>query len=245
MSDSANGNDTLRAATLVPSMNRVRALPAFFAVVISTSACAQVAGYSDGPIRSPVFDSAKVVVETVAINNWLNANFSRLPAERHQGAREHIHALIDSRIKEIYARDKSILPKQPDPILPILFSWAGRLGVHAADATYEAVRGKYPVVPPAGPIPPRGLRIALDGELLKITSELGGWLAAVPYYFFIFAMSDAIGTDARRTQAVVCRNGYSARRRPARLLTGDARPVLFAESSFKRFCGSMVEAFRN
>jgi len=41
-------------------MNKVRALPAFFTLVISTAACAQVSGYSDGPIRSPVFDSAKV-----------------------------------------------------------------------------------------------------------------------------------------------------------------------------------------
>ncbi len=188
-------------------MIQLRALVAFLAAITASGSSAQVGNYSDEPIRSPVFDSAKVVVETVAVNNWLNVNFSKLPPERYQGVREHIHALIDSRIKEIYSRDKSILPKQADPILPVLFSWAGRLGVYGADVTYQAIRSTYPVVPPPGPTPPAGLRLALKGELLGITSELGGWSVAVPYYFFIFAASDATGTDARRTQTVAVTMG--------------------------------------
>jgi hypothetical protein len=188
-------------------MIQFRALVAVLAVVITTGTSAQVGHYSDEPIRKPVFDSAKVVVEAVAVNNWLNANFLTLSPERYQGVREHIHALIDSRIKEIYSRDKSILPKQADPILPILFSWVGRLGVYGADVTYQAIRGTYAVVPPVGPTPPVGLGLALDGELLRINSELGGWSMSVPYYFFIFAMNDATGPDARRTQTVAVTMG--------------------------------------
>lgn len=180
-----------------------RALLGFCILVIPIVTGAQVIGYSDDPLRNPVFDSAKVLVETVGVNNWLHANFSRLSPEQNKGVREHVHALIDSRVKEIYLRDRLILPKQPDPILPILFSWAGRLGVYGADAVYRAIQGTYPVVPPPAPATPLGLRLTLDGQLLHITSEFGGWSVAVPYYFFISEMHDGSGTDAQRMQAIV------------------------------------------
>lgn len=35
-------------------------------------------GYSTGPLKNPVFDSAKVAVETAAFNNWLNGNYASL-----------------------------------------------------------------------------------------------------------------------------------------------------------------------
>ena len=188
-------------------MNRIRKSVAIVCYALSVNAIAEITGYSDEPLQKPVFDSARVLVESVSINNWLNENYRRLSPQQTQGVREHLHALIDSQVKEIYARDKTILPKKPDPVLATLFSWAGRVGVYGADETYRAVRGTVPLEPPPGPRPPDGLAVSLQGDLLKVTSASGGWEASVPYYFFIFALSNAVGSDGNRVEAAIVSTG--------------------------------------
>lgn len=47
-------------------------------------------GYSVEPLRSPIFDPAKVVVETTALNNWLGANIQKLNHEQMKGPHEHL-----------------------------------------------------------------------------------------------------------------------------------------------------------
>ena len=188
-------------------MIHLRTFIAIVCGVVSVNAIAEVTGYADGPLQKPVFDSARVLVESVGINNWLNENYARLLPQQTQGVREHLHALIDSQIKEIYARDKSILPKKSDPVLATLFSWVGRMGVYGADETYRAVRGTVPMEPPPGPRPPDGFTVVLQGDLLKVTSTAGGWEVLVPYHFFIFTLSNAVGADGKRTEAAVISTG--------------------------------------
>lgn len=188
-------------------MNIIRNFVTVICCVLSANAIAEVTGYSDEPLQKPVFESARVLVESVSINNWLNENYKNLSPQQTQGVREHLHALIDSQVKAIYARDKTILPKKPDPVLATLFSWAGRVGVYGADETYRAVRGTVPLEPPPGPRPPDGLAVSLQGDLLKVTSAAGGWEASVPYHFFIFNLSNAVGSDGNRLEAAIVSTG--------------------------------------
>jgi hypothetical protein len=152
-------------------------------------------------------DPARVLVESVEINNWLNANSGQLTQQQRQSVREHLHALIDSRVKELYLREKAILPKGPDPVLAMLYGWGGRLGVFGADQVYARIKGDYPVQPPAGPRAPMGMDISFKGDSLKVTSGTGKWEVSFPYYFFVFEMQNSTDAEGRRLEAVVVSTG--------------------------------------
>jgi len=188
-----------------PQRTMRRSLLAVIGIIFSVSANAFA--YAEEPFKTSAIEPARVLVEAVGINNWLNANHSRMSAAQVQGAREHLHALIDSRVKELYAKNGVLVPKEPDPILAMLFAWAGRLGVYGADAVYSAVRGTYIVKPPPGPRPPDGLTLALQNDTLVISSSAGEWQASVPYHFFIFMLSNAAGPDSKRTEVAVISTG--------------------------------------
>jgi hypothetical protein len=81
------------------------------ALLLPTGADAQnwmQGGYSTQPLRDPIFDMARVTAETTAINNWLNANYQRLSHAEMKGPREHLYYLVDSRIKDTYARTGAV-----------------------------------------------------------------------------------------------------------------------------------------
>lgn len=162
---------------------------------------------SEEPLKKAAIEPARVLVEAVGISNWLNANHSRMDPGQTQGAREHLHALIDSRVKELYAKTGMLLPKEPDPILAMLYSWAGRLGVYGADPVYAAVRGTFLVKPPPGPQPPDGLAVGLQKDMLTIASSAGEWRATVPYHFFIFALNSAPTPDSKLVETVAISTG--------------------------------------
>ena len=167
----------------------------------------KVFALSEEPMKKAAIEPARVLVEAVGINNWLNANHSKMDSGQTQSAREHLHALIDSRVKELYANTGMLLPKEPDQILAILYSWAGRLGVYGADPVYAAVRGNFLVKPPPGPQPPDGLAVGLQNDMLTIASSAGEWRATVPYHFFIFALNSASTSDSKLIETVAISTG--------------------------------------
>ncbi len=146
-------------------------------------------------------------MESVGINNFLGKEHASLQDGQRQGAREHLHALIDSRVKQLYAKNGAFAPPQADPALAILNSWAGRLGVYGADLIYPAVKGTYPVQPPPGPTTPPSFDLNLVAESLVLSSTAGGWRASVPYHFFISRLEDAHAPDGLRTEAAVFSTG--------------------------------------
>ena len=168
---------------------------------------ASAAPYAVEPLQTPVFDAARVLVEAVAVSNWLDTNYSHLSAAQTQGVREHIHALIDSRVKELYSTSKLLMPTKPDIVLAMLYAWVGRLGVYGADDVYGAVRGTYPARPPPGPRPPEGLAVALQGDALSLSSSAGGWNVVVPFDYFIFVLRNASEPDGKRTEAAAISMG--------------------------------------
>lgn len=180
-------------------------------VVISFGAAPAHAQYSVRYAASPfaieAIEPARALIESVGINNFLGKEHAQLQGGQRQGAREHLHALIDARVKQLYAKNGSLPPPQPDPTLAMLYSWAGRLGVYGADLIYPAVQGTYPLQPPPGPQAPASFKLALVQESLVLSSVAGEWRALMPYHFFIFALDDATAADGRRTEAVAFSTG--------------------------------------
>jgi len=170
------------------------------------AASAPQGGYSALPLKAPLFDEAQVLVETIALNNWLLANIQNLNYEQMKGPREHLYYLIDSRVKQIYAAEGQVIPKTPDPLLEILFTWPEHLGIFGGAQAFNAV--KAPASKPKTPSTtlPKGMALTLDKDMLSVRSDLG-WSLEVPYYFMIWNVGDRTVTGGPRTQLVALSTG--------------------------------------
>jgi hypothetical protein len=181
-------------------------------LVTATAALAEMpggppqGGYSVAPLRDPLFDSAQVVIETTALNNWLGANIQKLSYEQMKGPREHLYYLIDSRIKQIYAAEQRVLPKANDPILELLFSWSEYLGVFGGAHAFNAVKAPASKAKEPAMKLPAGISLGLDKDLFTVQSNLG-WAATFPYYFMIWNVGDFTATGGPRTQLLALSTG--------------------------------------
>lgn len=163
-------------------------------------------GYSTDPLQQPLFDEAQIVVEAVAINNWLNSNITKLSYEQMKGPREHLYYLIDSRVKQTYAAEKRILPANHDVILETLFSWAEPLGVFGGALAFNSVKAPTSPARTSGMKVPEGLSLDLAGDLFTIKST-AGWSISFPYYFMVWNIDDFIAKGGPRTQLVALSTG--------------------------------------
>jgi len=167
-------------------------------------------GYSTKPLEVAVFDPAKVAVEAVVFNNWLNDNYSSLTDEAMKGPREHLYYLIDSWVSSLYERDKVIFPAKHDLVLQTFFSWAERLGVYGGHLVYNALKdAKAEPMPALMEIPPV-FALSLDHDMLHVDSEQGGWSVAVPYYFMIWNINEFDANDGPRTQLLAVSTSAAA-----------------------------------
>jgi hypothetical protein len=158
------------------------------------------AGYSTAPLGRPVFDVARVAVESAALNDWLDANHAELMPEQMRGPREHLFYLIDSHAKHLYASTGAVKPAEPDLILRSLYSWAERLGVFGGSLVHDSLQP--PGAEPGSPLlaVPESLSLELDADAFKLTSALGDWSVAFPYYFMIWNLGDLEARNGMRTQ---------------------------------------------
>lgn len=163
-------------------------------------------GYSVNTLRNPIFEPAQVIVETMALNNWLVSNVQRLSYEEMKGPREHLYYLIDSRVKQIYAEERRILPIGDDPILEILFSWSEYLGVYGGAHAYNAIKSSQAREKVPAMELPAGINLSLNGDMFNVQSSLG-WRVTFPYYFMALNIGDAIATNGPRTQILVVSTG--------------------------------------
>lgn len=163
-------------------------------------------GYSTAPLREPIFDSARVAVETASFNNWLNEKYGSLGSDQMAGPREHLYYLIDSHVKHTFDSTGQVLPVAPDLVLERLFSWAERLGVYGGSLVFNRVRG--PAAAQQKPLNalPKGIDLDLRSDLLHIQSDLG-WSVSVPYYFMIGKVDDFTAPNGLRTQLAVISTG--------------------------------------
>ena len=165
-----------------------------------------IAGYSKEPLRALLFDEAQIAVETMAINNWLNANIQKLTYDQMKGPREHLYYLIDSRVKQHYMSEKRVLPEKHDLILEVLFSWAEPLGVFGGSQIFNAVKAESSPPRTPGMKLPEGLSVSLAKDLLTVHST-SGWSVSFPYYFMIWNVSDFTAKGGPRTQLVALSTG--------------------------------------
>ncbi len=165
-------------------------------------------GYSVGPLREPLFDEAAVVVETTAINNWLTANIQKLTYDQMKGPREHLYYLIDSRVKQIYASEKRVLPAKNDPLLEILFSWSEYLGVFGGAQAFNAVKAPSSPAKTPGMKLPEGVDLQLAGDVFTVNSK-ARWSITFPYYFMVWNVGDFTAKGGPRTQLVALSTGAS------------------------------------
>jgi len=173
-------------------------------------------GYTTATLREPVFDSATVEAEARAIDAWLTANYKKLSPEQMAAPREHLYYLIDSRVKDLYTRERRVFPKTHDPVFETLFSWADRLRVYGGGLVYNALRAPgRPEMPPSMKVP-RGFTLTLKDNLLEVRSEAGGWSVTVPYYFMIWNINDFTATGGARTQLLALSTGAATDVSPAR-----------------------------
>lgn len=163
-------------------------------------------GYSVEPLSKPVFSPAEVAVETTALNNWLNANITKLAPERMSGPREHLYYLIDSRIKHLYAEEGSVVPKGSDLILELLFSWSEQLGVFGGAHAFNSV--KSPTSEPRTPTLelPAEIELSFSAGVFTVKSYLG-WGVTFPYYFMFWNAGDFTATNGQRTQMFLLSTG--------------------------------------
>lgn len=164
-------------------------------------------GYTTSTLREPIFDSARVVVETVRLNNWLASNYDRLKPEQMKRPREHLYYLIDSRVKETFVSQATILPNVHDPILEVLFSWAERIGVYGGALAYNAVKspGANEMRPTL--VLPEDMALRLTGDLFEIRSKSGAWTVTFPYYFMIGNIVERVATNGIHMQVVSISTG--------------------------------------
>jgi len=210
---------------------------ACFLLLLPTFGIAQQKGYSTDPLANPIFDSARVIVETTAINNWLNANYKSLSGDQMKGPREHLYYLIDSRVKDTYARTGKILPAEHDIILELLFSWAERLGAYGGSLVYNKVRLPSSRQIPTSLQPPKAISLVLEDDLLTARST-GGWSVKFPYYFMVWNIGDFDAANGLRTQVVALSTGAAKDKSPAGqsqatlmlLFSPGADPKRFVES---------------
>lgn len=164
-------------------------------------------GYSTEPLKDPVFDNAEVILEYVAFNNWLYANYTNLDNESMQGPREHLYYLLSSYVSELNRRDGIILPKESDPVLETLFSWSERLGVYGAHLFYNKVRKTDAEAMPALMEISQGIEISAVDDMYVVRSKNGSWSMRFPYYFMIGAINEFTATNGMDTQLITISTG--------------------------------------
>jgi hypothetical protein len=182
------------------------------ACFLATSASAQIDGqflangYSVAPLQAaPAFSEKEVETEARKFLTWLESNGPTLTREQMPGPREHAYYLIGERIKHIYAATQTILPMRRDPVLQALFMHAENLGVLGGSQIFGALKNPGTSGMPVRVQPPRAISLTLDGDLLRMRSELG-WSFAVPYYFMIWQAGDQQRTEGRR-QSIIFSTG--------------------------------------
>lgn len=164
-------------------------------------------GYSSSPLEEPVFEYAKVIVDSTSFNNWLNANYSTLNAQTMKGPREHLYSLLSSYVSELNKRDGLILPRENDLVLETMLSWSERLGVYGAHHFYNKVKGPKSKAMPELMKVPDGINISAVNDMYVVKSKNGSWITKFPYYFMIGNINEFNATNGMKTQLLSISTG--------------------------------------
>ena len=168
-------------------------------------------GYSVEPLADPIFTSEQVATEVARMNNWLIENYTRLEPQRRQVFLEGLYVLLSSYVAHTHAEIRRVLPSGEDLLLRSLLSWAEPLGAYGGHLAYNEMLGREDLpdvepMPALLPVPPE-FALALEGDMLRLSSARGGWSVEVPYYFMVFGLSEFDTKNGPRTQLAIVSTG--------------------------------------
>ena len=165
--------------------------------------------YSSKPLSAPIRDAVENAAEFVKFNNWLNGNFESVPAQNRQRMKEHLYSIIDSDVKQLYAREGVLHPGDRDSILPICFAWATRMGGFGAHSVLEGLDPKAAATVKSTASIPRSFKLKVRGDMLELSSTWGDWTAVFPYYFMVGDLQQLRTASDLRTQAATVSTGFA------------------------------------
>lgn len=164
-------------------------------------------GYDTSVVKNPVFEIESVLVESTALNNWLNANYENLTNQQMKGPREHLYYLIDSYVKHNFAQTSQIYPTKHDLLFETLFSWSEKLGVYGGASVYNKLKSENSKEMSPQLELPSEISINLVDDLFVIASESQSWSMRIPFYFMIWAVNDSVFENGLRTQLIAFSTG--------------------------------------
>jgi len=164
-------------------------------------------GYSKLPLADPVFDYAKVIVDSTAFNNWLNTNYSKLNSQTMKGPREHLYYLLSSYVSELNNKGGVILPEEHDLILSTLLSWTERLGAYGTHLFYNQIKSDEMKAMPSLMKISEGIKVSAVNDMFNIEDKNGNWSTKFPYYFMIGAINEFNATNGMETQLLTISTG--------------------------------------
>ncbi len=215
MTRAANGSAKKRGGPALEAASR-RLVTLALALVLTWSPTAAAEdklanGYAASPLAESIFTPEQVATEVARVNNWLIENYAKLAPDRRQAVREGLYTLLSSAVAQRHADGEPLLPTSDDLLIRTIFSWAEPLGVYGAHHVYNELVARsgleeIPEMPALAPLPD-AFATALDGDLLVIRSDRGGWRVRVPFWFMPFAFSEFDTKNGPRTQLVMIATG--------------------------------------
>jgi hypothetical protein len=169
----------------------MRRRPTFAAVLSALLLIAGDAGgqqpFSTEPLSvEPYHDAVSWAIDAVSLNNWLNSYADSLPEGERPGVRAHLYHLISTLARRWYQAEGDVAYRGDNPVVPLLFNWAGHFGAYGTDLVVGAIDGQFG--PRPGPPLPEGFEIGYDPPLLRLSGSTGGWSIRLPYYFMLWGL---------------------------------------------------------
>jgi hypothetical protein len=140
-------------------------------------------GYTKEPLEKPLFPYAYTITETMAVNNYLNANLNKLDKNNKQKIKEHIYNLMSSYISEYYKKNNKIMVDKDDLIMKSLFSSAQKLNSMGANLAYYQLFQMKNTDQLKNIGFTKDFKLSLKYDLFNIEHKF--WSINFPYYFMI------------------------------------------------------------
>lgn len=168
-------------------------------------------GYAASPLADPIFTPEQIATEVARVNNWLIENHGKLDPNRRQTVREGLYSLLSSYVAQRHADGAPLLPTQDDLLMRTIFTWSEPLGVYGAHHVYNELIARsgledVPEMPALAPLP-EAFATGLEGDMLTLRSDRGGWSVRIPFWFMPFAVSEFDTKGGPRTQLVMLATG--------------------------------------
>lgn len=168
-------------------MSRLGAVPCLLLGLLPAANDLVAQDFSTEPLLvEPYHDDVSWAIDAMALNNWLNAYADSVPDGDRPGVRGNLYHLISTAARTWYQTEGTVAYRGDNPLVPLLFNWAGDFGAYGTDLVVEAIDGQFG--PRPGTSLPEGFELDYAAPLLRVSSPSGGWSVRLPYYFMLWGL---------------------------------------------------------